>query len=95
MRLIPAIAASLLALAVATKAAWAQPQEPAPPQPSDERPIAAFGDGDPNCLSWTDGCVICARLATGAIACSTPGIACLPAAVQCAKTLAGEPDLHK
>ncbi|XYD10028.1 hypothetical protein R1A27_05770 [Methylobacterium sp. NMS12] len=37
---------------------------------------------DPACLEWTDGCKVCQRLAEGP-ACSLPGIACQPGALQC------------
>ncbi|MEE7447130.1 hypothetical protein MRF4_04475 [Methylobacterium radiotolerans] len=37
---------------------------------------------DPACLEWSDGCKVCQRLAEGP-ACSLPGIACQPGALQC------------
>lgn len=45
-------------------------------------PAAQGGAPDPACLEWTDSCVICSRTAQG-LACSTPGIACTPAAPRC------------
>jgi hypothetical protein len=42
---------------------------------------AAF-EGEPTCAEWTDGCVICQRT-DGGVACSTPGIACVPKERQC------------
>ncbi|HZH08946.1 MAG TPA: hypothetical protein VEZ24_01110 [Microvirga sp.] len=39
---------------------------------------------EPTCAEWTDGCVVCARTAQG-LACSTPGIACVPKAPHCLK----------
>jgi hypothetical protein len=53
-----------------------------PPHPI---PIQAYGADNPSCLEWTDGCTICAKSEAGAIACSTPGIACQPAGLQCKK----------
>jgi len=38
----------------------------------------------PACTEWTDGCIVCSR-ATGAVACSTPGIACVRGPVRCLK----------
>lgn len=35
------------------------------------------------CRSWTDGCVVCTRPASGQAACSTPGIACTPGPIAC------------
>lgn len=43
------------------------------PAPADRRPMQVFGAEHPDCLGWTDGCVICTQKA-----CSTPGIACTP-----------------
>lgn len=37
---------------------------------------------DPTCLEWSDGCMVCQRLAEGP-ACSLPGIACQPGTPQC------------
>jgi hypothetical protein len=52
------------------------------PPSGGARPVAA--DPGPNCAEWTDGCVICQRTASGP-ACSTPGIACTRASLQCLK----------
>jgi hypothetical protein len=49
-------------------------------------PIQAYASDNPSCLEWTDGCTICTKAGTGAPACSTPGIACQPAGIQCKKT---------
>jgi hypothetical protein len=46
-----------------------------PPQP------ASF-DNKTSCAEWTDGCVVCQRTGEG-LACSTPGIACVPRERQC------------
>jgi hypothetical protein len=42
---------------------------------------AAF-DREPTCAEWTDGCIVCRRTDQG-LACSTPGIACVPKEQQC------------
>ena len=48
------------------------------PQPSTE----GGPPGGPACTEWTDECVVCRRTPEG-LACSTPGIACVPAAPRC------------
>jgi len=48
-------------------------------------PIQAYATDNPSCLEWTDGCTICTKSETGTPACSTPGIACQPAGLQCKK----------
>jgi len=48
-------------------------------------PIEAYAQDNPSCLEWTNGCTICTKAETGAPACSTPGIACQPAGIQCKK----------
>ena len=46
--------------------------------------VQAYGTQNPQCLSWTDGCVLCTSDATtGASQCSTPGIACQPRGLHC------------
>ena len=42
---------------------------------------AAF-ENEPTCAEWTDGCIVCQRTDTG-LACSMPGIACVPRDRQC------------
>jgi hypothetical protein len=39
-------------------------------------------EGEPTCAEWSDGCIVCQRTSQG-IACSTPGIACMPRERQC------------
>ena len=39
-------------------------------------------DKEPTCAEWTDGCIVCQRMGQG-LACSTPGIACVPREQQC------------
>jgi len=50
---------------------------------AEEKPTQAYGEDHPACQEWTDGCLVCARQADGAAACSMVGAACLPAAVSC------------
>ena len=44
--------------------------------------VAATPDRDPACAEWTDGCIVCQRVA-GRPECSTPGIACTRGAITC------------
>ena len=44
--------------------------------------MPASFERDPTFAEWTDGCIICQRTNQG-IACSTPGIACMPRERQC------------
>jgi hypothetical protein len=62
--------------------------QPTPPSMPPARPVPmqAYGSDNPACLEWTDGCTVCTKSETGEIACSTPGIACQPAGLQCKKT---------
>ena len=67
----------------------AAPAEAEPPKPpADLRPMQRYGLDHPDCLGWTDGCVICTQKA-----CSTPGIACTPGATVC--TAQAAPDAQK
>ena len=57
----------------------------APPvqgKPAPVENIHAYGDSNPSCRVWTDGCRRCQR-ASGAPNCSNIGIACQPGAVTC------------
>lgn len=57
----------------------------APPvqsKPAPSENIHAYGDGNPSCQVWTDGCRRCNR-AEGAPSCSNIGIACQPGTVRC------------
>jgi hypothetical protein len=53
-----------------------------PGRPSGPPSTPAAFEGEPTCAEWSDGCVICQRVDEG-IACSTPGIACVPQERQC------------
>jgi hypothetical protein len=41
--------------------------------PAQQRAVQKYGLDHPDCLEWTDGCMICTP-----ITCSTPGPACTP-----------------
>jgi hypothetical protein len=74
------------------------PPEAAAPSPAptaEQRSVAVFGDENPSCLQWNDGCFTCAKQPDGATACSTAGAACLPVAIQCTKKASDEERLHK
>jgi len=43
--------------------------------------VQAYGEQNPACLEWSDGCVICVKGGK----CSTPGIACQPGEISCKK----------
>ncbi|MDX7951078.1 hypothetical protein P7D22_07780 [Lichenihabitans sp. Uapishka_5] len=45
-------------------------------------PVQAYGQQNPACAEWTNGCVIC-TVTAGHAQCSTPGIACTPAGLTC------------
>jgi putative lipoprotein len=44
--------------------------------------LMGYGDKNPACLEWSDGCAVCTRADDGPH-CSTPGIACQPAEIAC------------
>jgi hypothetical protein len=70
-----------MAFAVFALSLPAAADESAPAETPPEVAIA-FGAGHPECQEWTDGCMVCKRVADK-LACSTPGIACLPVATIC------------
>jgi hypothetical protein len=70
------IAAALLA---APAGAADMPVQGKPPASEN---IHAYGDNNPSCQVWTDGCRSCNR-ANGAPSCSNIGIACQPGIVRC------------
>jgi hypothetical protein len=82
MRFAAAIA-MVLVLIVPVEAEDAKPQSPPPlDTPAATEAVIAFGVSHPDCQEWSDGCVICKRGAD-VVACSTPGIACLPSEPVC------------
>jgi len=52
------------------------------PASAEEASLQGYGAAAPRCAEWSDGCASCRRDA-GAVHCSTPGIACQPAAIVC------------
>jgi hypothetical protein len=51
-------------------------------KPVDAPSTPAAFEGEPTCAEWGDGCIVCQRTNAG-LACSTPGIACMPRERQC------------
>ncbi|NEU13578.1 hypothetical protein G3T14_15775 [Methylobacterium sp. BTF04] len=49
---------------------------------------AVLPSEDAACAEWSDGCRVCQRSDAG-VACSLPGIACVPAAPRCARRVGG------
>lgn len=77
---------ALAAIVAAALPAFAE--DPPAPTPAQERiAVQAWGAAHPECAEWTDLCTICARVPDG-IACSTPGVACLPQPVLCRRAVA-------
>lgn len=75
-----------LMLAAAASAHARADQAEAPAMPTSRPvPIQAYAGDNPSCLEWTDGCTICTKPESGEPHCSTPGIACQPAGIQCKK----------
>ena len=50
--------------------------------PSSHPPSSVKVADDPACIEWSDGCQVCSRRPEG-IACSLPGIACVPSGERC------------
>ena len=71
---------ALAAALVAGTVALAHFVPDAPPSGPPSTP-AAF-EGEPTCAEWSDGCIVCQRT-DGGLACSMPGIACVPRERQC------------
>jgi hypothetical protein len=61
-------------------------QAPVVPSDAQEKAVAAFGDDNPACLEWTDGCFVCKSGPDNDPSCSTAGAACVQAAPRCLKT---------
>lgn len=70
---------AVLVIATVLIGALAPSRHPAPLRSAAE---------DPACLEWSDGCKVCQRLADGP-ACSLPGFACQPGALQCLRRREG------
>jgi hypothetical protein len=61
----------------------ANPPAAGAPLSQEEVSLRGFGPQNPQCLEWSDSCSICLRDEKDAVHCSTPGIACQPAAIAC------------
>lgn len=62
----------------------------APSQQQERIAVQAWGAAHADCAEWTDLCTVCARVPEG-IACSTPGVACLPQPVVCRRSVPPPP----
>jgi hypothetical protein len=51
-------------------------------KPGTHVSVQAYGQQNPACAEWTNGCVVCVGL-NGRAQCSTPGIACTPGGLTC------------
>jgi hypothetical protein len=49
-----------------------------PSTPEADIHVWNYGDHNPNCPAWSDGCVACSRRPDGGQWCNNPGIACRP-----------------
>ena len=79
-------AALAFALVTAAATKLIADEEKTPPMPAAHPvPIHAYASDNPSCLEWTDGCTICTKPELEEPHCSTPGIACQPAGIQCKK----------
>jgi hypothetical protein len=79
-RLMLVIALSLAAAVLAAPAGGAD--MPVQGKPPGSANVHAYGDMNPSCQVWTDGCRRCTR-ANGTPNCSNIGIACQPGIVRC------------
>jgi hypothetical protein len=75
-----------LALTFSAVAEEAAPPQPSPPAaealpPREEATLHSFAAAHPECVEWSDSCVVCKRAMS--VSCSTPGIACQPADIVC------------
>ena len=74
---------TMLIVAAALLAAPAEAADMSPKvEPSAAVNIHVYGDKNPSCQVWTDGCRRCDR-GSGAPNCSNIGIACQPGPVRC------------
>lgn len=80
------LAISAVICSAASLEARADAPKPGPVPRTHPLPLASYAGANPSCLEWTDGCTICTKSAADAPACSTPGIACQPAGIQCKKS---------
>ena len=81
-----ALIACLLAASPGTARADAPKSAPLPPPDRELVSIQSWGQRNQTCEEWTNLCQVCRRTPDGQMACSTPGIACQPAATVCKAT---------
>lgn len=77
--------AAFIVVACAAPGFADEPRTPELRKPSARVSMQAFGDANPKCAEWSNACIICKRNEAGAAQCSTPGIACQPKAIACAR----------
>ena len=88
MRLRAALFAAVILSATVARADVAPAPPPAPAPVVEDTGVMSYGGKDAACLAWTDSCQLCLRASDARIVCSTPGIACTPAAVVCTRKVA-------
>jgi hypothetical protein len=76
---------TMLILALLLTLGASSPQRPPRLADAGEVSLEGFGDRDPTCQQWTDGCRTCARAEGGQHFCSNIGPACQPAAIRCGR----------
>jgi hypothetical protein len=76
--------AASISLAGADEAA--APPASATPALNETLSLQGFGAKNPLCREWGDECSVCLRDDKDAPHCSTPGVACQPAAIVCRQT---------
>jgi hypothetical protein len=81
-----ALVASLFALSLNSAQADAPKASPLPPPDPRAISMQSFGQQNATCEEWTNSCQVCRRAPDGQMGCSTPGIACQPAAIVCKAT---------
>lgn len=81
-----ALVVGLFALSLNSAQADAPKSAPLPPPAPDAVSMQSFGQRNATCEEWTNSCQVCRRSPDGQMACSTPGMACQPAAIVCKVT---------
>jgi hypothetical protein len=77
----PALAT--LSLIAALARAGAEEAPVVSPPSKETVSLQGFALQNPLCVEWSDGCSICLLDATDSPRCSTPGIACQSASIEC------------
>jgi hypothetical protein len=73
----------LAAFVFAASISLAGADETAAPPQNESLSLQGFGAKNPLCREWSDECSVCLRDDKDAAHCSTPGVACQPAAIIC------------